>query len=90
MSSSNAEHCNNLYDGLNKLSDAMSIIDVVALNEDSIHGNFCRALSRLMEDAFDQLDKVHSALLKEHRASLKEQTKSPILGHLREGDDEQQ
>lgn len=57
-----AEHQNSLFEGLNKLSDAMAIVDVVAMNEESLHGNFCRALSRLLEEAFSEIERTHDAM----------------------------
>lgn len=57
-----AEHQNSLFEGLNKLSDAMAIVDVVAMNEESLHGNFCRVLSRLLEETFSEIERTYDAM----------------------------
>lgn len=57
-----AEHCNSLWETLEDFSDALAVISIVAQDEESRHGAFCRSLRRLLSDVYDDIENIHNAM----------------------------
>ncbi len=55
-----AKHSNSLWEAMGKLSDAMAVVSVGAENDETTHGIFNRVVHSMLEDAFEQLEKVRS------------------------------
>lgn len=55
-------HCNALYEAMEDFSDALAVIAVVARDEETQHGAFCRSLSRLLHNVYDDIEKLHETM----------------------------